>query len=138
MGARKVITLINRERYIDLLQGGRIDVAFSPAQLTIGALLSRVRHGDIVSVRSLRRGAAEALEIVAHGSPETSRVVGRRIEEIELPPSASIAAIIRGKEVLMAHHDTRIESDDHVVVFVDNKRHIRDVERLFAVKIGFF
>jgi len=138
MGARKVITLINRERYIDLLQGGRIDVAFSPAQLTIGALLSRVRHGDIVSVRSLRRGAAEALEIVAHGSPETSRVVGRRIEEIQLPPSASIAAIIRGSEVLMAHHDTQIQADDHVVVFVDNKRNIREGERLFAVKIGFF
>jgi trk system potassium uptake protein len=138
MGARKVITLINRERYIDLLQGGRIDVAFSPAQLTIGALLSRVRHGDIVSVRSLRRGAAEALEIVAHGSQETSRVVGRRIEEIQLPPAASIAAIIRGSEVLMAHHDTEIQADDHVVVFVDNKRNIREVERLFAVKIGFF
>lgn len=138
MGARKVVAIINREPYIDLLQGGRIDVAFSPAKVTIGPLLTLVRQGDIMAAHNLRRGAAEALEIVAHGDPSTSRVVGRKIEDIDLPPGACLAAIVRGDEVLMAHHDTQIENNDHIVVFVDDKRHIRDIERLFAVKLGFF
>ncbi len=138
MGAHKVIAIINRERYVDLLQGGRIDIALSPAILTIGSLLARVRHGDIVAVHSLRRGAAEAMEIVAHGDHETSRVVGHRVDEIKLPPGAAIASIVRGEQVLMAHHDTVIENNDHVVVFVDNKQDIRAIERLFAVKLGFF
>ncbi|MBM3117193.1 Trk system potassium transporter TrkA [Jeongeupia naejangsanensis] len=137
MGARKVIAIINRSRYVGLLQGSRIDVALSPAQATIGSLLARVRRGDIVSVHSLRRGAAEALEIIAHGKRATSRVVGRRIEELNLPAGLYIAALIRGDEVLMAHHDTMIEAEDHVIVFVDKKRGIREVEQLFAVKLGF-
>ncbi|WP_410497519.1 Trk system potassium transporter TrkA [Chitinibacter sp. S2-10] len=138
MGARKVVAIINRSRYVDLLQGGKIDVAISPAQATIGSLLAHVRQGDIVAVHSLRRGEAEAIELIAHGDRNNSRVVGRKIEEINLPQGANIAAIIRGDEVLMAHHDTEISNEDHVIVFMDNKRHIRAIEQLFAVKIGFF
>lgn len=138
MGARKTIAIINRSRYVDLLQGGKIDVAISPAIATIGSLLAHVRSGDVVAVHSLRRGAAEAMEIIVHGTPATSRVVGKKIDEIKLPSGADLAAIVRGNKVLIAHGHTMIESDDHVILFVDNKAHIREVEQLFAVKIGFF
>ncbi|KAF0814520.1 Trk system potassium uptake protein TrkA [Andreprevotia sp. IGB-42] len=138
MGARKVIAIINRSRYVGLLQGSRIDVALSPAQVTIGSLLAFVRHGDIEAVHSLRRGAAEAMEIVAHGNRSTSRVVGRKLEELRLPTGIQFAALVRGEEVIIVHHDTMIEDGDHVIVFIDNKRRIREVEQLFAVKLGFF
>ncbi|WP_148716948.1 Trk system potassium transporter TrkA [Chitinolyticbacter meiyuanensis] len=138
MGAKKVISIINRSRYVGLLQGSRIDVAISPAQATIGSLLAFVRQGDIVAAHSLRRGTAEALEIVAHGSRTTSRIVGRRVAELHLPAGIYFAAVVRGDEVLILHHDTVIEAEDHVIVFVDNKRRIREVEQMFAVKLGFF
>jgi trk system potassium uptake protein TrkA len=138
MGARRVVSIINRSRYVDLLQGGKIDVALSPAQVTIGALLAHVRQGDIVAVHSLRRGEAEAIELIVHGTQDTSKVVGRKIEDIKLPQGADLAALVRGKQVIMAHHDTVIQSDDHVIVFIDNKSHIRDIEKLFAVSVGFF
>ena len=137
-GARKVIALINRSAYVDLLQGGKIDIALSPAQVTIGSLLAYVRQGDVVAVHSLRRGAAEALELVAHGDRQSSRVVGRRIDEIDLPKGATIGAIVRGDQVIMGHHDTLIEAEDHVIVFVINKRMVKKVERLFQVGLGFF
>ena len=137
-GARKVIALINRSAYVDLLQGGKIDIALSPAQVTIGSLLAYVRQGDVVAVHSLRRGAAEALELVAHGDRQSSRVVGRRIGEIDLPKGATIGAIVRGDQVIMGHHDTLIEAEDHVIVFVINKRMVKKVERLFQVGLGFF
>ncbi len=133
MGARRVVTLINRRSYVELVQGERIDIALNPAQATIGRLLAHVRRGDVVAVHSLRRGAAEALEAVVHGDRDSSAVCGRRVEEVELPPGTQIGAIVRGDRVLMAHHDTRIEPEDHVIVFVADKRNLARVERLFQV-----
>ena len=137
MGADKVITLINRPAYVDLVESDRIDVAVSPQQVTIGALLTHIRKGHMVRVHSLRRGATEAIEAVAHGTPGQSRVVGKRIEEIDLPPSTTIGGIIRGEEVIIAHHDVMIQNDDHVILFVADQRQISRVERLFSVDAVF-
>lgn len=171
MGAHKVLTLISNPAYVDLVQAGEIDIAISPQQATIGSLLTHVRRGDIVNVHSLRRGAAEAIEIIAHGDPKTSKVVGRAIEDIDLPEGATIGAIVRqvGKDgksvsthnddkngtligktnelasevaknriVIIAHDDVIIESGDHVILFVIDKRYARDIERLFQVGFTFF
>jgi trk system potassium uptake protein TrkA len=137
MGARRVVALINRRSYVDLLQSGQIDIAISPAQATIGKLLAHVRRGDVVAVHSLRRGAAEALEAVVHGDRDSCRLTGRRVGEIELPAGATIGALVRGREVLMAHHDTRIEAEDHVIVFVTDKKTLPRVEKLFQVGARF-
>jgi trk system potassium uptake protein TrkA len=138
LGARKVMTLINNPAYVDLVQGGEIDIAVSPQLATIGTLLAHVRRGDIVSVHSLRRGAAEALEVVAHGDARSSKVIGRAIRDIALPQGTTIGAVIRKDEVLVAHDSTVIESGDHVIMFLVDKKYIRDVERLFQVGLSFF
>ncbi len=137
LGARRVMSLINRPAYVDLVEKGTIDIAISPQQITIGSLLAHVRRGDVVVVHSLRRGAAEAIEAVAHGDPQTSRVVGRRIDQIKLPPGTTIGAIVRGDDVIIAHHDTVIEPGDHVILFLVDKRRIHDVEKLFQVGVTF-
>lgn len=167
MGARKVLTLISNPAYANLVQGGEIDIAISPQLATIGTLLTHVRRGDIVNVHSLRRGAAEAIEVIAHGDASTSKVVGRAIEDIDLPEGATIGAVVREveaggdshgsvrsaeaalsvaassghqmiQEVLIAHDDVVIESGDHVIVFLIDKRYTRDIERLFQVGFTFF
>ena len=138
LGARKVMTIINNPAYVDLVQGGEIDIAISPQLATIGTLLAHVRRGDIVSVHSLRRGAAEAIEAIAHGDSKSSKVIGKAIENIALPPGTTIGAIIRDEEVLIAHDDTVIEAGDHVILFVVDKKYIRDVEKLFHVGLSFF
>ena len=138
LGAKKVMTIINNPAYVDLIQGGDIDIAISPQLATIGTLLAHVRRGDIVSVHSLRRGAAEAIEAIAHGDEKSSKVIGKAIENIALPPGTTIGAIIRDEEVLIAHDDTVIEAGDHVILFLVDKKHIRDVEKLFHVGLSFF
>jgi len=137
LGARRVMALINNPAYVDLVQGGQIDIAISPSQATIGTLLAHVRRGDIVNVYSLRRGAAEAIEVIAHGDARSSKVVGKAISDIKLPPGTTIGAVVRNEQVLIAHDSTVIESDDHVILFVIDKKHIRDVERLFQVGLTF-
>ncbi len=142
LGARRVITLINRKSYGDLMQGGQIDVAISPSYVTMSALLRFARRGDVVVAHSLRRGGAEALELVVHGDARSSRIIGKTIEQIEMPRGAVIGAIVRGTgdqaQVLMAHHDVSIQAEDHLIVFVENKRIIPRVEKLFTVGLGFF
>jgi trk system potassium uptake protein TrkA len=142
LGARKVMTLINNPAYVDLIQGGEIDIAISPQQTTIGSLLTHVRRGDMVNVHSLRRGAAEAIEVIAHGDSRSSKVVGRTIDEINLPNGATIGAIVREKngekEVLIAHDKVMVETGDHIILFLVNKKHIRDIEQLFQVGFTFF
>ena len=137
MGARRVVALINRRSYVDLLQSGQIDIAISPAQATIGKLLAHVRRGDVVAVHSLRRGAAEALEAVVHGDRDSCRLTGRLVGEVELPAGATIGAVVRGDQVLMAHHDTKIEAEDHVIMFVTDKKTLPRVEKLFQLGARF-
>ncbi|WP_207060749.1 Trk system potassium transporter TrkA [Motiliproteus sp. SC1-56] len=138
LGARTVMTLINNPAYVDLVQGGVIDIAISPQQATIGSLLTHVRRGDVVNVHSLRRGAAEAMEAIAHGDRRSSKVVGRAIEEIDLPPGTTIGAIVRNDQVLIAHDDVVVENGDHVILFLVDKRRITEVEQLFQVGLTFF
>ncbi len=138
LGARKVLSLINRAIYVDLIQsGGDIDIAISPQQATIGSLLAHVRRGDVVAVHSLRRGAAEAIEAIAHGDENSSRVVGRMVQDVPLPEGTTIGAIVRKNNVIIAHRDTKIEADDHVILFLVDKRKIAEVERLFQVSYSF-
>ena len=161
MGARRVLALINRKAYADLMQGTQIDIAMSPAHAVIGELLAHVRRGDVEAVHSLRRGAAEALEAVVRGDASSSKVAGRRIDQIALPRGAQIGAIVRGlplpgeaeagdkddkddkggaaaPEVIMAHHDTVIQSGDRVIVFIPSRKQVREVEKLFQVSATFF
>ena len=137
LGARKVMALINRAAYVDLVQSDVIDIAISPQQATIGSLLAHIRKGDVVVVHSLRRGAAEAIEAVAHGDSNSSHVVGRSLDNIKLPPGTSIGAIVRGNKVIIAHHDTIIEAEDHIILLVADKKQVPEVEKLFQVGITF-
>ena len=126
-----------KQSYVDLVEAGSIDIAISPQQVTIGSLLAHVRRGDVVKVHSLRRGAAEAMEAIAHGNESESKVVGRRIEEIQLPKGSAIVALVRDDQVIIAHHDTVIETDDHVIIFLTDRRRIENLETLFQVDVSF-
>jgi trk system potassium uptake protein TrkA len=131
MGARKAMVLIQRSAYVDLVEGSILDIAISPQQATISALLTHVRRADLKHVYSLREGLAEAIEIIARGDSSTSKVVGNKIDELKLPPGTSIGAIVRNDEVLIAHDKIVIETDDHIILFLVNKKYISEIEKLF-------
>jgi len=157
MGARRVLALINRGAYADLVQGTTIDIALSPSHAVIGELLAYVRRGDVEAVHSLRRGAAEALEAIVRGDKGSCRMAGRRIDEVALPRGVQIGAIVRGlpvpgdedslalgdkrgdarPEVIIAHHDTVVQTGDRVIVFMPSKKQVREVEKLFQVSATF-
>jgi trk system potassium uptake protein TrkA len=138
LGVRQTMALITRTAYVDLIEGSGINIAISPQLASISSILAYLRRGDVANVHSLRRGAAEAIEAVAHGDKKTSKVVGRTLSEIKLPKCTTIGAIIREDKVIIPHHDTAIEPEDHVILFVADKKYTRDVEKLFQVAVTFF
>lgn len=131
MGAKRTMVLIQRSAYVDMMQGDVIDIAVSPQLATISTLLTHVRRGDIVNVSSLRRGAAEAIEAIAHGDADTSQVIGKRLIDLKLPPGVTIGAVVRGDEVIIGHKETVVQQDDHVIMFLVDKKYVPDIERLF-------
>ena len=138
LGGKKVVTIMNNRDYVDRLKGGEMDIDSSPQQAITGRLLTHERRGDVVNVHSLRRGAAESIEAIAHGDITSSRVAGRAISEIAFPEGTPIGAIVLGDDVLIAPDSTVVESDDHVILFLVDSKRIPEVERLFQVGFGFF
>jgi trk system potassium uptake protein len=131
LGCPRVVALINRPSYAELVEGGTIDIAVSPQLITLGALLAHIREGATAQVYSLRRGAAEAIEVIVRGDRRSSRVIGRALEELDLPENTTIGGIVRGEKLLIAHHDLVIEAGDHVILFVMDKRQSERVNDLF-------
>ncbi|MEE9452272.1 MAG: Trk system potassium transporter TrkA [Gammaproteobacteria bacterium] len=134
LGARKVMALITKPAYIELIEGGEIDIAVSPKQLTVDSVLSYVRQSGVARVHTLRHGAAEAIEMVVQGSADNSKISGRRIEQLKLPQGVTIGAIVRGEDIIMPHHETVIQSGDHVILFLLDRKYLGKIERLFQAK----
>ncbi len=138
LGARKVVSLINRKAYGELMEGSLIDIAVSPSQATIGALLRDVRQGAVVAGHRLRWGNAEAIEFEVNGDRKSSQVVGKAIRDLKLPKTAIVAAILREEEIILPEPTTQIQRGDHVVVYAGNRHDMRRVEKLFQVSVFFF
>jgi trk system potassium uptake protein TrkA len=138
LGAHKVMALVNRPSYIDLVEGGEIDILISPQQVTIGSLLTHVRRGHIVNVHALHKGSAEAIEMIVEGNKKSSKIIGKRIKDIPLPREANIIAIVRGNKTFMGHLNVIVEAGDRVIILLLDKRKIRQVERLFQEGLSIF
>ena len=131
LGAKKSIALVQREIFLDLIDETNIDIAVSPQQVTISALLSNIRHADVKNVYSLRSGSSEAMEIVAHGSKESSNVIGKKVKELDLPQGVSVSAIIRDGASFIIADEMTVKDGDHIIIFLTDRTRVREIERLF-------
>ena len=138
LGAKRVIAIVNRSSYVDLLQGNTIDIAVSPHLVTIGSILAHIRRGDVEAVHPLRGGNSEAIEIVVHGDKDTSKLVGRRVSAVRWPNGCHVAAVVRDEEVFMGHQDVQLADGDHIILFVARRRVVSELEKLIQVRMGFF
>ncbi len=137
LGARHTLALVNRKAYVELIEDSSIDQAISPQLITIGSILAKMRQGNMVKVHRLQHDNAEAIELVTHGDPLTSQVIGRRLDELELPHGCHLVALMRDEKILMANPDTILASGDHVILLLLKQRYLRQVEALFQVALTF-
>lgn len=132
LGVRRVIALVNNQSYVELIQLNSIDVALSADSITTSHLLHYTRKGDTVKVATLRKGAAEAMEVIVHGSENTSEIIGKEICQIDWPKDITIGCIIRDEQVIIAHKSLVIEAQDHVILFLTNPDSATTVANLFS------
>ncbi|GIS46230.1 MAG: potassium transporter inner membrane associated protein [Gammaproteobacteria bacterium] len=137
MGASKTISIVNKSSYRNLVSK-EIDIVVSPEDVTLSSLLAAARTSDIVSVNRIANYDGECMEIIAHGNDKTSKIVGKRISQLKLPSSIVVGAIVREDNVLLANYDLEIESDDHVIIFIFDRKEIPKIEKMFQVSVGFF
>ena len=137
LGAKYAMALVNHENYIDLIDDSVIDTALSPQTITIGSILSKIRHGNMVRVHRLQEEEAEAIELVVEGSDTTSAIIGRPISEIELPPGCIVAGVVRNKKLHFAQSNLLLAPQDHVVLLLLQQKYIHQLEALFAVNLTF-
>ena len=137
LGAKKSIAIINKLSYRKLVSK-EIDVVVSPEDVTIGSILASVRTSDVVKVHSLGFGEAELLEIIIHGDNKTSKVVGKKVSELELPSGCRIGAIYREGKVILLNEDVSIQSNDRLIIYLLHKKDFSKLAKLLQVSIGFF
>jgi trk system potassium uptake protein TrkA len=134
-GCKRVVTLVNNaSSYSPLTSSLGIDVAINPREITVSSILQHIRKGRIVSVHSICKGKAEVIEAEA---VEASSVVGKRMEDLDLPAGIVIGTIVRGEEVIVPDEDTIISTGDKVVILSQSNM-VGTVEKVFSVKFEFF
>lgn len=136
LGVRRVIALVNNQSYVELIQLNSIDVAISADSITTSNLLHYMRQGDTVKAATLRRGAAEAMEVIAHGSENSSAIIGQKIGDIPWPSDITIGCIIRGHEVIIAHRNLEIQAEDHVILFLTDPKSSAEISKLFSPEVN--
>ncbi len=134
-GAGKTIALINKPEYFDMLMhSDAIDIVFSPRKTTIGMFLSHARHGGIVQVHSPQcSSSAEVIEVQANGDSESSKIVGRSVNAVAWPESIKVCALAQKKKLSLMPASDIIESGDHLILFVADKKHIRALKQLVQI-----
>ena len=133
MGAHKLISLINNPAYVDLVQGRGIDIAIAPSQITIGTLLAEVAGEGVETIYSLRRGAAEAIETIVKKNQDKGKcVIGKRLGDVLVPDGVTIGAIMHDNEANIAHNDTIICENDHLILFLTDKNILPEIKSIFS------
>jgi len=133
-GCQRAIALINNPGYGPLMRSLGIDVFIDPRAMTVSKILQHVRRGRIRGLYSLYNGAAEVLEAEAL---ETATVIGKPLNEAEIPRGIMIGAIVRGDQVIVPRGNTVIRTGDRVVILTLANM-VRKVEQMFRVSLEYF
>jgi len=128
LGARKVVSLIDRFDYIPLVSRVGVDAAVSPRMAAVNAILSYVRRGSVLAVATLKGATAQGIEFdVTPRFPH----IGRPLSQVRLPTGSLVGAIIRDDGVIIPDGTHHIQAGDRVIVFALPES-LKAVEALFA------
>ena len=115
LGAKKIITLINRLNYLPMVQRVGITTTVIPRLTAVDRILRFVRKGRVISVASFREEEAESIELIATSN---SKVVGKTLRDLRLPRECIIGAISRPNgEVVVPRGEDSIQPGDRVIFF---------------------
>ncbi len=133
-GCQRVITLVNNSAYSKLVGTLGIDTIVSPRSSIVGTIMQHVRRGRIKGLHNLREGIAEVIEAEIS---DISKIVNTSLAELDLPEGVTVAAVVRGEDVIMPQNDFVVREGDHIIVVASHEE-AQNVDNLFSVKVDIF
>lgn len=129
-GIADVISKVSHESYKGLIERMGVDVVLNPLDITASNILRFIQGSKKIISSLLIQGQAEIMEIIAHSH---MTMIGVPLAELELPDGVLIAAIHRGKDVIIPTGTTKIELHDKVII-LSLLSEIGDLEKLLKNK----
>lgn len=134
LGVPLVMSLINKNTYLNLVHAIGIDVAVSSQVAAAKAIFHHIHSEAVISEFSLRNLGAGFIEIeVSSGMP----ITGKTLAEIKSPHGVIFSAIVRGGQVIIPRGSDLILAGDRLVLFVLNTAQ-KKIEKLLGMKLEFF
>lgn len=128
LGAKKVISIVNRTDYIPLAHSLGIQAVLSPRLITASTILRYVRKGDILSLTAIAEDKAEIMEVRVG---KMSSLIGKILKDAKLPKASIIGAIIRGDTIIIPSGKDIIQENDKLIIFT-LRESIKDIEKILA------
>jgi len=124
LGAKKILSRVNRSVYIKLFEMVGVDRAVSPGQVTADSVLQRVIGGEEVITLS-----DERMELVDFIARPGAKIVGKTISK-ELPKDSLVGLVIRDGIPLVPEEDFKAAVGDHIFV-MSMPQVVSKVKKLF-------
>lgn len=123
----KIIALVENVDYFELTKSIGVDTLINKKLLTANSIFRYIRKGKVVDLAKLNNMDAELLEFVVS---DQSKVLGKKIKDLDISRTATIGGVIRGNEGVIALGDFEIMAGDRVLMCCLPKS-ISRIERLF-------
>ncbi len=127
LGVKKVIAIARDPSYISLLEDNGI-VCISSPLATASMVENYLDRPGVADLFSIESGVASLIDMKV---PAKAKVVGKVIEEINIPTECVVAALVRDKKFVVPRGKTEILANDHVI-FVGTNEAIQDVSDIFT------
>ncbi len=128
LGAKKVISLVNRTDYVPLAHNLGIQSVLSPRLITASIILRYLRRGEVISLTAIAENKAEIMEIEVS---KNASISGRTLKEGFFPKNSILGAIIRGDRIIIPSGEDVIKEKDKLIIFT-LKDSIKEVEKLLT------
>ena len=136
-GIEDVIAKVSRGIYTNMVSEMGVDMALNPLDITVSQILRVIQGKKRVVSSRLIQGQAEIIEI---NVDQRMRLTRRPLKELTFPSGVLIAAIHRGKELIIPNGDTEIKDGDRVLIvcllsdIIELEKLLRNTKRLDFLK----
>lgn len=123
----QAISLVNSKDYNVLANNIRNNIIIDRSVVTISAILRHLRRARIDEAYALGREMGEVWEIRLG---EDSKNVGKTVEELNLPQTSAVFALIKDENIIYDFKQHKLEDDDKILIYVA-AGDIRRIENIF-------
>lgn len=134
MGVEKVVTVLERPTYTQIVSSVGVDNVVSTRQAAVNKIMAHIRKGKVRSAITLGNQKTEVIEFEAL---ETSKIVGKPLKDIPFPKGVLVVGVVRNGDVLVPGGKDVIQPADRVLIITTGGK-TKEIEQLVSVQLNYF